>query len=76
MTLAADLGFDPATSTTPTSSRASRERRSTTRSRCYNEGKPEEGRGLADIYGGGPVEFYGMLGKWRDDGELRGLELR
>ena len=41
-----------------------------------NEGKPEEGRGLADIYGGGPVEFYGMLGKWRDDGELRGLELR
>jgi hypothetical protein len=41
-----------------------------------NEGKPEEGRGLADIYGGGPVEFYGMLEKWRDDGEMRGLEFR
>ena len=38
-----------------------------------NEGKPAEGRGLTDIYGGGPVEFYSMLAAWRDDGDMRGL---
>ncbi len=41
-----------------------------------NEGKPAEGRGLTDIYGGGPVEFYDLLARWRDDGQMRGLEFR
>ena len=41
-----------------------------------NEGKPHEGRGLTDIYGGGPVEFYSMLAQWREDGEMEGLEFR
>jgi cation diffusion facilitator CzcD-associated flavoprotein CzcO len=39
-----------------------------------NEGKPQEGRGLTDIYGGGPVEFYSMLAQWREGGEMKGLE--
>jgi cation diffusion facilitator CzcD-associated flavoprotein CzcO len=41
-----------------------------------NEGKPHEGRGLTDIYGGGPVEFYSMLAQWREDGEMKGLSFR
>jgi cyclohexanone monooxygenase len=41
-----------------------------------NEGKPQEGRGLTDIYGGGPVEFYSMLAQWREDGEMKGLTFR
>jgi cation diffusion facilitator CzcD-associated flavoprotein CzcO len=39
-----------------------------------NEGKVGEGRGIADEqYGGGPVEFYELIRKWRADGAMKGL---
>ena len=39
-----------------------------------NEGKPEEGTGLAgDQYGGGPVEFHELVRRWRKDGEMKGV---
>ena len=39
-----------------------------------NEGKPEEGTGLAgDQYGGGPVEFHDLVRKWRKDGQMKGV---
>ncbi|MGD0117074.1 MAG: NAD(P)/FAD-dependent oxidoreductase [Candidatus Binatus sp.] len=39
-----------------------------------NEGKPEEGTGLAgDQYGGGPVEFHELVRKWRKDGQMKGV---
>jgi cyclohexanone monooxygenase len=41
-----------------------------------NEGKPEEGKGLAgENYGGGPVEFYDLVRKWRAGGDMKGLKL-
>jgi cyclohexanone monooxygenase len=44
----------------------------------YNgEGKPQQKNGLiANSYGAGPVEFFKVLKDWRDEGQLRGLELR
>ena len=40
-----------------------------------NEGKPEEGAGLAgELYGGGPVEFHELIRKWRTDGQMNGLQ--
>jgi len=41
-----------------------------------NEGKPESNANgfLSGQYGGGPIEFFEILKKWRDEGELRGLE--
>lgn len=40
-----------------------------------NEGKPAEGGGIADeLYGGGPVEFYELVRKWRSEGNMSGLE--
>ena len=44
----------------------------------YNgEGKPQQRNGLiANSYGAGPVEFFKVLKDWRDEGKLRGLELR
>ena len=39
-----------------------------------NEGKPEEGTGLAgDQYGGGPVEFHELIRRWRKDGQMKGV---
>lgn len=39
-----------------------------------NEGKPEQGTGLAgENYGGGPIEFHEMIRKWRSDGEMKGV---
>ena len=39
-----------------------------------NEGKPEEGTGLAgDQYGGGPVEFHELVRRWRKDGQMKGV---
>jgi cyclohexanone monooxygenase len=39
-----------------------------------NEGKPDEGPGLfGTLYGGGPVEFFDLVRKWRTDGEMKGL---
>jgi cation diffusion facilitator CzcD-associated flavoprotein CzcO len=39
-----------------------------------NEGKPEEGTGLAgDQYGGGPVEFHDLVRKWRKEGQMKGV---
>jgi cyclohexanone monooxygenase len=39
-----------------------------------NEGKPDAGTGLAgENYGGGPVEFYDLLRKWRAGGDMKGL---
>ncbi len=41
-----------------------------------NEGKPGGGKSFVNAtYGGGPIEFFGILEKWRSDGELKGLEL-
>lgn len=40
-----------------------------------NEGRPGEGTGLADEqYGGGPVEFYDLVRKWRVQGDMKGLQ--
>jgi cation diffusion facilitator CzcD-associated flavoprotein CzcO len=40
-----------------------------------NEGKPEQGVGLAgDMYGGGPIEFFEIIRKWRTDGGMTGLK--
>jgi cyclohexanone monooxygenase len=42
-----------------------------------NEGKPDAGTGLAgDMYGGGPIEFYDLVRKWREDGQMKGLQIR
>ncbi len=40
-----------------------------------NEGKPGERNGQNANYGGGPVEFFGLLRQWREQGEFAGLEL-
>jgi cation diffusion facilitator CzcD-associated flavoprotein CzcO len=41
-----------------------------------NEGKPDAGTGLAgENYGGGPVEFYDLVRKWRAEGDLKGLKI-
>ena len=29
-----------------------------------------------NTYGGGPIEFFSLMEKWRDKGDLSGLELR
>jgi cation diffusion facilitator CzcD-associated flavoprotein CzcO len=39
-----------------------------------NEGMPQQGTGLAgDNYGGGPIEFFDLLRKWRGDGQMKGI---
>jgi cyclohexanone monooxygenase len=39
-----------------------------------NEGMPELGRGLfASLYGGGPVEFFELVRKWRTEEQMPGL---
>jgi cyclohexanone monooxygenase len=39
-----------------------------------NEGKPEYGVGLvAAMYGGGPIEFFDLIRKWRTDGLMSGV---
>ena len=40
-----------------------------------NEGKPGERSGQNGFYGGGSVEFFRILQKWRAAGDLKGLEL-
>jgi cyclohexanone monooxygenase len=40
-----------------------------------NEGKPGELSGQNSPYGGGPVQMFQLLARWRDEGELRGLEI-
>jgi len=41
-----------------------------------NEGKPDRKNGfITNSYGGGPVEFFKLLEKWRETGELRGLRV-
>ncbi|MEQ1887675.1 MAG: NAD(P)/FAD-dependent oxidoreductase [Alphaproteobacteria bacterium] len=41
-----------------------------------NEGKPGGGNSfLAGQYGGGPVEFFDILKKWREKGDFKGLEI-
>ncbi|MBV1905014.1 MAG: NAD(P)/FAD-dependent oxidoreductase [Pseudomonadales bacterium] len=41
-----------------------------------NEGRPGEGDGfLSGQYGGGSVEFFDLLKKWRTDGEFKGLDV-
>ena len=40
-----------------------------------NEGKPGERSGQDTAYGGGSMEFFEILRKWRDDAEMKGLEL-
>jgi len=40
-----------------------------------NEGKPDRGRGfVGGLYGGGPVEFFALVRKWRESGEMKGLQ--
>ncbi len=42
-----------------------------------NEGNLDAESGfLSNVYGGGPVEFFEILKAWRDDGGLKGLDLR
>ncbi len=42
-----------------------------------NEGKPDDGPGwFGGTYGGGAQEFFKILKAWRDEGSLKGLELR
>lgn len=43
----------------------------------YNtEGSPDAKNGfLSNVYGGGAVEFFDILRRWREEGELRGLKL-
>jgi cyclohexanone monooxygenase len=39
-----------------------------------NEGQPGERGGIAgEQYGGGPIEFYDLVRKWRNDGGMEGL---
>jgi cation diffusion facilitator CzcD-associated flavoprotein CzcO len=39
-----------------------------------NEGMPQQGSGLAgETYGGGPIEFFDLIRKWRTDGRMKGL---
>ena len=39
-----------------------------------NEGRPDDGPGLfGTLYGGGPVEFFDLVRRWRTDGEMKGL---
>jgi cation diffusion facilitator CzcD-associated flavoprotein CzcO len=44
----------------------------------YNsEGAPSNRAGFfSDMYGGGPLRFFDLLARWRDDGALAGVELR
>ncbi|MGO9604192.1 MAG: flavin-containing monooxygenase [Candidatus Binataceae bacterium] len=40
-----------------------------------NEGKIDEGAGfIGALYGGGPVEFFELVRKWRADAEKKGLQ--
>jgi cyclohexanone monooxygenase len=41
-----------------------------------NEGKPAERSGQNAPYGGGPIEYFGILHQWRADGSFAGLEMR
>jgi cyclohexanone monooxygenase len=39
-----------------------------------NEGRLDENAGFVGaLYGGGPVEFYDLVRKWRSDGQMKGL---
>jgi cyclohexanone monooxygenase len=41
-----------------------------------NEGSPDAKNGfLSNVYGGGAVEFFDILRRWREDGDLRGLDV-
>jgi cyclohexanone monooxygenase len=41
-----------------------------------NEGRPNEGIGIAtEQYGGGPIEFYDLVRAWRAEGQMKGLAL-
>ena len=44
----------------------------------YNgEGEKDGRNGLyANVYGAGPIQFFDMLTKWRDQGEMEGLDIR
>jgi cyclohexanone monooxygenase len=42
----------------------------------YQNSEGSTSLGLLDeVYGGGPVEFYGLIRKWRESGEMEGLEM-
>src|SRR5258708_4744351 len=39
-----------------------------------NEGQPDAGTGLTgEQYGGGPIEFYDLVRKWRGDRPMKGV---
>ena len=40
-----------------------------------NEGQPNP-LALNTFYGGGPIEFFSLMDKWRSKGNLQGLELK
>jgi cyclohexanone monooxygenase len=40
-----------------------------------NEGKPNDRSAQDGFYGGGSVEFFGILEAWRQTGELKGLDI-
>jgi cyclohexanone monooxygenase len=42
----------------------------------YQNSEGSKSYGLLDeVYGGGPIEFYGLIRAWREDGEMEGLEM-
>ena len=41
-----------------------------------NEGKTSERSAQNGFYGGGSIEFFGILARWRAEGHLEGMELR
>jgi hypothetical protein len=42
-----------------------------------NEGQVAPGVGFtAGQYGGGPIEFFRLMKEWREDGSLRGCDVR
>jgi hypothetical protein len=42
-----------------------------------NEGHVEDGGGfIGSAYGGGPIEFFDIVRKWREEERMRGLLLR
>ncbi len=40
-----------------------------------NEGKPSERAARASFYGAGSPEYFAILAKWRESGEMEGLEI-
>jgi len=43
----------------------------------WNNSEGSTAPGLIDeVYGGGPIEFYGLIRAWREDGKMQGLNIK